>query len=96
MRVHKGERSQTRLIQRQIINAKGTEDIIQDITCYGTILWHTREEVCAALSVLLFVLVLSDICVGMFIFSYVCKLFFKCTCELLSAVMCLLKDPPPA
>ena len=39
-------------------------------------LWSTREEVRADLAVLLFALVLIGIRVGIFSFSYVCKIAF--------------------
>ena len=46
-------------------------------------LWSTREEVHAALDVLLFALVLFGVGVRIFSFGYVFKIVFLCTCELL-------------
>ena len=46
-------------------------------------LWLTREEVRVSLAVLLFALVLIGVRVGIFSFSYVCKIVFSCICELL-------------
>ena len=46
-------------------------------------LWITREEVRAALTVILFDLVLIGVRVGIFSVSYVFKIVFLCECELL-------------
>ena len=46
MRVHEVKGSQTTLMRKQLIKIKGTEDVSQDITFYGNILWtedHTRR-----------------------------------------------------
>ena len=53
-------------------------------------LWCTREELRAALAILLFALVLIGICFDFLSFSYICIIVFLCTCELLFEVLCLL------
>ena len=46
-------------------------------------LWRPKEEVRAALAVLLFALVLIGVYVVIFSFSYVCKIVILCIYELL-------------
>ena len=42
-------------------------------------IWCTTEEVCAALYVPFFMLVLIGVRVGIFSVSYICKIVFLCT-----------------